>query len=117
MTSTIPISEARKLVKAPNKYRAERTTIDGITFASRREARRYQWLKIAERCGAISDLVLQPSFRIEIAAVLVCRVVADFGYTMDGQAVIEDCKGVRTPIYRLKKKLLRATHGIEIKET
>jgi hypothetical protein len=43
--------------------------------------------------------------------------IADFTYfEKDGQQVIEDVKGVRTPVYRLKKKIIEAEYGIAITE-
>lgn len=100
-----------------SKYRAVRTTIDGITFASRAEARRYQELRLLEKAGTITDLELQPKFDLVVGGVKVCRYVGDFAYTArDGRPVLEDVKGVKTAVYRLKAKLLWALHGIRITE-
>ncbi len=104
-------------MKAP-KYRNVKTTVDGITFDSAKEARRYGELKMLERSRLISGLQLQPSFDIVINDVKVCTYKADFGYVgQTGIAVIEDCKGFKTPVYRLKKKLMLAVHEIEVLET
>ena len=48
-----------------NKYHAIKTTVDGITFDSRAEARRYRELKLLERAGVIENLVLQPKFELQ----------------------------------------------------
>ena len=101
----------------PHKYGAKPVVIDGIRFASQKEGRRYQELLLLQRSGEIRDLKLQP--RIDICAPgygKVCTYVADFFYTAGGHPVYEDCKGFKTQIYRLKKKLVCAFVGIDIKE-
>lgn len=102
-----------------NKYSAQRTTVDGRTFASKKEARRYGQLKLREAAGEIRDLLLQVRFPLEVNGVLVCTYVADFVYleASDWALVVEDTKGVRTDAYRLKAKLMRAVRGITIRET
>lgn len=101
----------------PRKYRNTPTEVDGIRFASKREANRYSELKILERCGEIHELTLQPRFDIEVAGKKVATYVADFSYfRRTAKRVIEDAKGVRTPLYKLKKKLVEAMYGITIEE-
>lgn len=100
-----------------SKYRAVRTTVDGVTFASKKEAARYQQLKLLERAGEISDLKLQPTFTIDVGEHRICKYRADFAYRQGGADVVEDVKGFKTAAYRLKAKLLKATHGITILET
>ena len=98
------------------KYRAKRTTVDGITFASKSEAARYIVLKDMERTGAITHLVLQPKFILAGGV----RYVADFEYCLEasgGQVVTEDVKGFKTPAYRIKAKLFKEKFGREIVET
>lgn len=101
------------------KYSNKKVDLDGKTFHSKREAARYQALKVILQAGAIADLETQTPFRIEINGVKICKYYADFTYTETdtGKKVVEDCKGYRTPEYVLKKKLMRAVFGIEIKET
>lgn len=72
-----------------------------------------------ERGGLIIDLWRQVRFPLFVNDVLICNYVADFVYSEDinGKLVVEDVKGHRTEIYRLKKKLMLACHGITIKET
>ncbi len=108
-------------MKAP-KYGNIKTTVDGIVFDSAKEARRYSELKLLERAGRITGLEVQPSFRIVVNNCLVCTYKADFRYTTivpyaQGVVVVEDCKGFKTPVYRLKKKLMLAVHGISVVET
>lgn len=100
------------------KYGNRRTMVEGIAFASQREARRYMYLRLLERAGKIKALVLQPRFRIDFNDAPICTYVADFMY-FDNDAkrnIIEDVKGVRTPEYRLKKKMMYAVYGITITE-
>lgn len=91
--------------------------VDGYLFASRREAHRYSQLKLLEASGAITDLELQPKFPIIVNGVKVCTYVADFQYNENGAKVTEDVKGFSTPVYRLKKKLMKAVYDIDILES
>lgn len=101
-----------------SKYGNKKTEVDGILFDSKKEAARYQDLKLLERAKQIGSLTMQPKFVIEINKTKVCTYIADFAYhdLVKGWFVVEDVKGMRTPIYRLKKKLMKACHGIEITE-
>lgn len=99
-----------------NKYRAIRTEVDGIMFASKKEALRYKELKFLLQEERISDLVLQPKFPIEVNGKKICTYIADFIYNEDGIQVVEDVKGVKTSVYRIKKKLTEAIYNITIKE-
>jgi hypothetical protein len=100
------------------KYGAIRTEVDGITFASKAEARRYAELRLLLDAGAIYDLTLQPRFDLSVNGVKIGTYVADFRY-VDGETheiLVEDVKGVRTPVYRLKAKLVKALYGITVQE-
>lgn len=101
-----------------SKYRAVRTTVGGVTFASKKEAARYVMLKAMEQAGEISDLELQPSYPLKVNGVLICTYRGDFRYReKDGTVVVNDVKGFLTPAYRIKKKLMKALYSIEILET
>jgi len=109
------------------KYKAKRVELDGYTFDSMAEAKHY-WHGIKPRleAGEIKDLRLQPVFRCEINGRLICKYIADFQYVDTkeigpqgqlGCTVVEDVKGFKTPVYRLKKKLVEAIHlGTKILE-
>lgn len=99
-----------------HKYSAVPTTVDGIRFHSKGEAMRYQELRLLEQAGAISGLELQPKFKLEVNGVKIGDYVADFRYTEAGKVVTEDYKGMKTPVYNLKKKLMLALHGVDILE-
>lgn len=102
-----------------NKYNAVRSELDGIFFDSKRERDRYWQLKMLVRAKKIDNLILQPSFDIVVNTLLICKYIADFSYRdlETGTAIVEDCKGVLTDVYKLKKKLVSAVYGIDIKET
>ena len=117
-----------------SKYHAKKITIDGNTFDSRKEYRRFCELSLLQRAGAITDLqrqvefVLIPAQRepdtigvrggvkkgktIELAV----KYVADFVYQENGKTVVEDTKGFKTKDYIIKRKLMLWVHGIRIKE-
>lgn len=107
-------------MRALRKYRNVPTVVDGVSFASKAEARRWGELRLLERAGEIADLQVQPSFDLIVNGVKVCRYVADFGYLeVNGPRIVEDVKSPATaanPVYRLKKKLLLACEGIAVKE-
>ena len=100
-----------------SKYRAIKTIVDDITFDSKKEARRYIQLKLMVRSGNISNLKLQPRFDLIVNGCKCGFYKADFEYIENGKRVIEDVKGMKTPMYNLKKKLVKAIHGIDIFET
>lgn len=99
-----------------SKYGNVKTQVDGITFDSKREANRYCELKLMEREGSIKDLQLQVPYEIQVNGKKVCKYIADFVYVENDKQKIEDAKGKRTAVYQIKKKLMRAVHGIEIEE-
>jgi hypothetical protein len=111
-----------------NKYHAQVCTVDGIRFDSRKEARRYERLKILAAAGEIIRLELQPEFPIIVlelwrddGRLVPCgRFRADFRYveTRTGEVVIEDTKSrpTKTEAYRLRKRLVEAIHGVTIRE-
>lgn len=108
-----------------SKYHARKTTVDGITFDSRKEADRYLVLKGMEEDGAISGLRRQvryeliPAFDVDGRHYRPVFYVADFTYTdgETGKEIVEDVKGMRTDTYRLKSKLFARRYGKAIKET
>lgn len=99
------------------KYRNRKTEVDGFVFDSKREANRYLQLKLLEKAGEIRDLVLQPCFDLIVqGGKVVGKYYADFQYRAGDKVVIEDAKGVRTAVYRLKKKIVESVHNIKIIE-
>lgn len=101
-----------------NKYRNVKTVVDNITFDSKKEAARYDYLKVLFRCRQITDFELQKVYELKVNGIKICNYRADFYYKdEDGKEVIEDTKGMKTPAYKLKAKLMLAIYGIRIIET
>lgn len=99
------------------KYRNVPTVEHGRKFASRKEARRYGELLLLQKAGKIRGLDCQVPYPLTVNGCKVGKYIADFVYTDErGREITEDVKGVKTAAYRLKKKLMRAIHGIEIQE-
>lgn len=114
---------ARMAPAKRSKYGAVKTTVDGITFDSAKEAKRYGELKLLERAGKIDSLVLQPVFEIFVDVsqdgdrrVRICDYRADFQYYRKRERIVEDVKGMKTPVYRIKKKLVEALYDLTITE-
>lgn len=116
---------------ATSKYRAKPTVVDGIRFASMKEAKRYGELKLLEKAGKIRALKLQVPLVLSAGndrRTSIGKYVADFVYEewVDGfragvgrdyyRRVVEDVKGFKTPLYRWKKRHVEAQYGIEIRE-
>lgn len=117
------------MTKRP-KYGNKKVEFNGIKFDSVKESKRYQGLQVMEVMGEIHDLELQPKFEliksVKFAdtdrAKPAIRYFADFAYTdtLTGKRIIEDVKSKITresPVYRMKKHMMLAIHGIEILET
>ena len=103
-----------------SKYGAVKTEVDGIMFDSKREASRYQELRLLEQEGEIANLRLQVPYILfpknEHGRAL--KYIADFVYNDDtGALVVEDAKGHSTDVYKIKRRLMAELKGIEIKET
>ena len=116
------------------KYHNQKITRNGVTFDSRKEARRYGELLLLEKAGVITDLQRQVEYEliptqrepdtigvrggikkgktIELAV----KYVADFVYKENNEIVVEDTKGFKTKDYIIKRKLMLYIHGIRIKE-
>lgn len=106
-----------------NKYNAKKATVDGIEFDSAKEAKRYAKLRYMEEACEIQDLRLQvpfeilPSFECDGVKYRGMSYIADFVYYRDGRQVVEDCKGFKTPEYKMKKKLMAYLNHINIEES
>lgn len=111
------------------KYRNKKTVVNGISFDSLKEAKRYQELLLLEKAGAITDLQMQvkyvliPSQRINGKVIeRECAYKADFVYKENGETIVEDVKGYRDPAsagyakFVIKRKLMLYVHGIRIRE-
>ena len=99
------------------KYRNCPVTIDGEYYDSKREAVYHGDLKLLERAGKISGLRRQPQFPLEINGIKLGKYVADFEFLENGRRRVIDVKSpvtARHPVFKLKQKLVRALHGVDV---
>lgn len=107
---------------ARGKYNARGRRVDGRWFASSSEATRYEQLKELLAQGRIENLECQPRYPVRVNNRLICTYVADFRYEViddHGKVLstpVEDVKGMMTPTYKIKQKLMQAVYGIELVE-
>lgn len=104
------------------KYNAKRTEYNGRVYDSKAEAHMAQELDNARHSHDQDQKVIsveyQKRYRLEVNGKLICTYVADFYVVYaTGRTEVIDTKGVLTPVYKLKKKLMLACYDIEIKET
>ena len=123
-------SGAPSLARRRSKYGAERCEADGYTFDSKAERSRYFVLKTRQGLGEIQHLEVHPrvplgirsltDWRRDAEPMFVGFYEADFQYheVESGAVVLEDvkCAATRTPVYRLKVKLVKAMYGIDVRE-
>ncbi len=106
-----------------SKFHNRRVTVDGITFDSMGEAAYWNQLCLMERSGLITGLERQVAFVLipsqegpDGKRLRPVKYVADFMYRDAGGRHVVDFKGVRTAVYKLKKRLMWHIHGINIEE-
>ena len=105
--------------KPGSKYNNEKTFVGAKKFDSKKEAARYQELLLLQKAKKISSLRTQVRYKFEKGGVLICAYVADFVYLEKGVEVVEDVKSAFTrknPVYRIKKKMMLAFFGIDVRE-
>ena len=105
------------------KYHNQKVVIDGIQFDSKREAQRYQQLKLMVKAGVIINLKRQVKYELVPAQYIdgkcverAVTYISDFEYDENGRHVVEDTKGMRTKEYIIKRKLMLHKYGIRIRE-
>lgn len=102
------------------KYGNQKVVIDDIPFDSQKEGVRYWELKQMRNNGEIRDLECHPVYRFETNGVRIGRYIADFRYRVvaTGETIVEDVKSdaTKTTAYRLRKRLMKAFHGIDVVE-
>ena len=97
-----------------NKYNAKKAELEGIVFDSYKEMSKYAELRVLQKMGQVKSIELQPEFQLQEGYIgpdgkkvrpIIYR--ADFLVTYaDGQQVVIDTKGFKTPVYAMKKKML-----------
>lgn len=112
----VTAAEFRQQAAKPSKYRNEPVTLDGIRFQSKAEARYYSQLKLREKAGEVYGVELQKPFVITINGVLVCTYRSDFSFydNREKRMRVVDVKGVSTPVFKLKAKMVKAQYGVDI---
>jgi hypothetical protein len=113
------------IIKKKSKYSNKKVMTDGIKFDSKKEATRFKELKVLEKAGVIKDLELQkkfelqPSFKLNGKTIRAIHYIADFYYfdTKENKWIVEDCKGYRNEVYKLKKKMFEYKYQMEILES
>ena len=100
------------------KYGNTKVEVDGHKFDSKKEAQYYHELMLRKKAGEIRDIVLQWQFNFYIDNDKMFSYYADFCFfdIKQNKEMIIDVKGVKTPVYRLKKKLIERYCGITITE-
>ena len=116
---TYPYPFIPKKTRRANKYFAKKTVAMGLKFDSRWEAERWGQLKAMERAGIVTQLERQIKYELSVNDVKICDYIADFRYLLEeenglSKLVVEDAKGVLTPEFKLKKKMMKAIHNIDI---
>lgn len=122
MSTKLSVAEYRKIYgKVQSKYGNKKTEYNGRVFDSKKEAKYAQRLEYLKHAHNPKDKVMQVEYQIPYAITaknkIVAHYFADFRVTYgDKRQEVIDVKGVRTPVYILKKKLVEASHGIKIIE-
>lgn len=107
-----------------SKYKNKKVIYDGIKFDSKKEGLHYLKLKSMQDLGIIKNLelqkeyILQPSFKLNGKTYRKISYYADFCYitTKDNKLHVVDVKGLKTDVYKLKKKMMGYVHNIEVEE-
>jgi hypothetical protein len=112
------LAQAAKSKSRKNKYGNQRVVVDGRTFASKKEAKVYNDLKLLQTGGKIESIRCQVPYPFVFDGVKICSYRADFVVKWAGKDKEEvwDAKGFKTKEYIIKKKLMKAFYGINIVE-
>lgn len=102
---TIPLTPTKR-----SKYGAIKTQVDGITFDSKAEAEYYEHLKLLQRAGEILWFIRQPPFDLPGGV----KYRADFLVVYPGRVAVVDVKGMETPMFKVKRKLLESVYSFEL---
>lgn len=115
MVSVQPEQDNKKKLKYNNK----KIEIDGHVFDSLKEGKRYMELKLLQKSGQIQDLKIQVPFILfeKNKYGNKMKYLADFVYMQNGETIVEDVKGFKTQVYKIKKRILAEKYNIIIKET
>lgn len=113
------------MYKKSNKYHNKKVEYNGIKFDSKKEMQRYKELELMQDTDYICNLELQKKFLLQEGYINAkgkkirpIYYIADFFYYdyIDSKWVVEDTKGIRTEVYKLKKKLFEYKYNLTIDE-
>lgn len=121
VAQAIAFSKEKGKKPADSKYGNRKTEYNGRMFDSKLEAGHAatldQMRKAKDRKDKVTNVEYQVRYRITVNGLKICDYIADFVVTYaDGRTEVVDAKGVLTDVYKLKRKLMKACHGIEIVE-
>jgi len=117
MTETITADELKFLIPKRMKYRNVKTEYDGMVWDSKKELAYYKKLQLLKKAGEIVSFERQVRYDFEFNGVKMGFYKLDFLIKWkSGLVQFVDVKGMRTPVYQLKKKMMKAFHGIDIFE-
>lgn len=102
------------MARGNGKFGNNKPVVDGIKFDSTAESARYVILREKEKLGLIKNLELQKKYDLVVNGLKICSYIADFVYEFGGRVVVEDVKGMVQATFKLKYKLMKACHDIEI---
>lgn len=100
-------------MRLKHKFNAARSEFDGIKFPSKKERLRYCQLKELQRLGDIIFFLRQVPFHLAGNVKYLCDFLV---FWANGDITFEDVKGMKTPLYTAKKKMVEASYPILIKE-
>lgn len=98
-----------------NKYKNVKVEVDGFKFDSKAEAKYYGILKMRKLAGELT-FERQVSYDLAVNGISVGKYIADFVLQFSDRKEVIDVKGMKTPIYNLKKKLMKAIYNLDIIE-
>lgn len=103
---------SRPTIQKESKYHNQKTEVDGMTFDSKKESKDWTRLKSMEDSGIIKNLRAQVPFELQPKyetkdgrKIRPITYVADFVYERDGVVYVQDSKGMRTDVYKMKRKM------------
>lgn len=99
-----------------NKYGAKKRKVDGYTFHSIAESKRYLYLKSRLQAGEIESLELQPTYHATVNSIKIGKIILDFRYFDKklNKVIIEDVKGKDTSLSKWKRKHVEAEFNIKV---
>lgn len=103
------------------KFGNTKVTIKGEVYDSKKEAERHRQLRLLEAGGRIRNLRRQVKYLLIVNGVRIASYTADYVYEELAKdvwtEVVEDVKGFPNDRWPMKKKLMKACHGIVVRET